>query len=96
MVHQRQGLALGLKPPHHLPGVHPQLDDLSAPALDWFPLLGHIHHSKPAFADLLQQLVATNQGARLLGYRHGGGNGGWAYGPVSAGSAPGPPAGEGS
>jgi hypothetical protein len=28
MVHQRERLALGLEPRHHLRGVHPRLDDL--------------------------------------------------------------------
>ena len=60
MIHQRQRLPLRLEPRHHLPGIHPQFDDLEGhPALDRLPLLRHIHDPEPAFADLLQEFVAT-------------------------------------
>ena len=68
MVHQGQGLALGLEAGHDLFGVHPQLDDFQGhAAADRFLLLGHIDHPHAAFADLLQQLVAAND--RAEGFR---------------------------
>ena len=67
MVHQGQGLALGLEPGDDLPGVHAGLDDLEGHlALDRLELLGHEHHPEAAFADLLQQLVAPDDRARAF------------------------------
>ena len=43
MVHQRQGLALGLEPGDDLARVHPRLDDLEGDlAADGLRLLGHV------------------------------------------------------
>ena len=67
VVHQGQGLPLGLEAGHHLFGVHPQLDNLEGhAAADRFLLLGHIHHAHAALPDLFQQLVATDHGAGKL------------------------------
>jgi hypothetical protein len=45
-------------------GVHAQLDDLEGHlAADGLRLLGHVDDRHAAFADLLQELVATNDGA---------------------------------
>jgi hypothetical protein len=61
MVHEGQGLALGLKTRDDLPGVHAQLDDLEGDAaMDRLLLLGHIDHSAAAFTDLLEELVAAD------------------------------------
>jgi hypothetical protein len=61
MVHEGQGLSLGLEPGDDALGVHAQLNDLEGnPAPDWFLLLGHIDDTTPAFADLLEELVAPN------------------------------------
>jgi hypothetical protein len=61
MVHHRQGLAFGLEAGDHLLGVHTRLDELQRHApphrLD---LLGHINHAATSFADLLEQLVASD------------------------------------
>jgi hypothetical protein len=49
MVHDGQGLPLGLEPRHHLPGVHPELDDLEGDAAaDRLDLLGQVDDSHPA------------------------------------------------
>ncbi len=68
MVHQRQGLPLGLEPGNHRPGVHAQLDDFQRhTAAHRFLLLGHINHAAAAFADFLEQLVASDERARTFG-----------------------------
>ena len=70
VVHQGQGLTLGLKPGDNRAGVHARLDDLQGDlAADGFPLLGHVHDAEAAFADLLQQLVAADGGAGAFGQR---------------------------
>ena len=62
VVHQGQGLPLGLEPGDHLPRVHPRLDHLQGdPPADRLGLLGHEHHAHPALADLLQQLVRADR-----------------------------------
>ena len=64
MVHHRQGLPLGLEPGDHLLGVHARLDDLQRDAAaDRLGLLGDIDDAHSPFADLLQQLVAADEGA---------------------------------
>ena len=65
MVHERQGLALGLEAGDHLPGVHARLEDLEGHlTAHRLLLLGHEHQAEAAFADLLQQLVGTDDRAR--------------------------------
>ena len=55
MVHQRQGLALGLEAGDDLPGIHAGLDDFQRHfALDRLGLFGHINCAHAPFADLLQ------------------------------------------
>ncbi len=67
VVHHGQGLALGLETSDHLPGVHARLDDLQRhPPLDRLGLLGHVDHAHAAFADLLQQLVRTDDRCRAF------------------------------
>ena len=62
------GLALLLEARQDLPGVHALLDDLDRHApLDRLGLLGHPDRPHAAFADLLQQLVGTDDGARAFG-----------------------------
>jgi hypothetical protein len=52
MVHHRQRLPLGFESRHHLPRVHPQLDDLQRhAAAHGSLLLGHIDDAEPSFAD---------------------------------------------
>jgi hypothetical protein len=61
MIHHRQRLPFRLKPRQHLLGVHAQLDDLERhAAAHRFLLLRHPHHAEAAFADLLQQFVASD------------------------------------
>ena len=68
MIHQGHRLTLGFEPGDDLLGVHAQLDDLERdPAMDGFRLLGHINHSTPAFADLLEQFVAADSVTGFLG-----------------------------
>ena len=70
MVHQGQGLPLGLEAGDHLAAVHAGLDDLQGDlALDRLGLLGHEDDAHAAFADLLQQLVGADQRARVFGER---------------------------
>ena len=50
------------------PGVHARLDDLQGHlAADRLPLLGHVDDAHAAFADLLQELVAADEGAGPFG-----------------------------
>ena len=65
MIHQRQRLPLGLKPSHHLAGIHARLDDLQRHlAANRLLLLGHEHDAEAAFANLFQQFVRTDEHAR--------------------------------
>ena len=67
MLHESQGLALGLEPGDHLARVHARLEDFqSDPAADRMLLLGHEHHAEPAFTDLLDQFVGPDQRAYAL------------------------------
>ena len=55
MIHQGQRLALGLEPGDHVPGIHPQLDDLQGhPAANRLFLLRHIDHPVTPFPKLLE------------------------------------------
>src|SRR5690349_6634999 len=73
MIHQGQGLALGLKAGDHLLGVHPQLDDLQChfPA-DRLLLLRHVHHSAPSMSNLLKQPISPNPVTRFLDHHASG------------------------
>jgi hypothetical protein len=67
VVHQRQGLALGLEAANDLFGIHAQLDDLERDAAtDRFFLVRHVHDTATAFANLLQEFVAADVIAGLL------------------------------
>ena len=64
MIHHRQRLPLGLEARDDLTAVHARLDDLERDfALHRLHLLGHPHDAHAAFADLLQELVRTDDGA---------------------------------
>jgi hypothetical protein len=68
VVHEGQGLPLGLEPGHHLPGVHSRLEHLQRDLpTDRLRLLGHEDDAEPALADLLQQLVRTDDCAGNFG-----------------------------
>ena len=59
VLHQRQGLALGLEPGQDIPRVHPPLDQLQRHlAADRPELLGEEDCAHPPLADLLSKLVA--------------------------------------
>src|SRR6266404_9703982 len=61
MVHQCQGLSLDLKAGDDLLGIHSWLDDLERyAASDGFVLLGHVDNAEAAFADLFEELVASD------------------------------------
>ena len=63
MIHQRQGLPLGLEPGDDVLGAHPGLDELDRhQPLDWLGLLGHPDRAHAALADLLHELVPARQG----------------------------------
>ncbi len=67
MVHEGQGLALGLEAGDDLAGVHAGLDDLECDlAADRFLLLGHVDGAHAPFADLLEQLVRPDPAAWTL------------------------------
>src|SRR5262245_25812787 len=64
VVHQGQGLALGLEAGDDLLRVHPGLDELERHhALDRLGLLSHPHRAHAPFADLLDELVRAEDGA---------------------------------
>ena len=61
MVHQGQGLPLGLEAGEHLAAVHAGLDDLQGHlAADGLLLLGHVDDAHAAFAELLEELVGAD------------------------------------
>ena len=65
VVHQGQGLPLGLEAGEDLAAVHAGLDDLQGDhALHRLGLLGHVDGAHAAFADLLQQLVGADRPCR--------------------------------
>ena len=67
MVHQRQGLALGLEAGHDLLGVHALLDDLQGDrAADGLGLLGLEDLAHAALADHADQVVGPDA-VRLVG-----------------------------
>ena len=68
VVHEGQGLPLGLEPGDHLAGVHARLDDLEGDlALHGLALLGHPDLAHAPFADPFQELVGADDGAGALG-----------------------------
>ncbi len=70
MVHQRQGLPLGLEAGDDLAGVHAQLDDLQGHApLDRLALLGRPHGAEAAFTQLLEKFVAVDDRAEFFRVR---------------------------
>ena len=61
VVHQSQGLPLGLEPGDDGVRVHSRLDDLQSHFAPNRPLLlGHVDDAEAAFPDLLEQLVSPN------------------------------------
>jgi hypothetical protein len=65
VVHEREGLALGLEPGDDLGRVHAGLDHLDGHlAADRVLLLGHEHDAHAALPDLLQQAVRPDRRAR--------------------------------
>ena len=67
MIHQRQRLPLGLEAGDHLPRVHARLDDLQGHlAAHRLLLLGDEHQPEAPLADLLHELVGTDDCARSL------------------------------
>jgi hypothetical protein len=61
VVHQSEGLPLGLEARHDLPAVHARLDDLQGhPSPDRGHLLREPHLSHPPFGDELQETVRTD------------------------------------
>ena len=73
MVHQRQGLALGLEPGEHLAAVHPGLDELQRNrAPHWLGLLGHVDGAHAALADGLEEPVRADVRTSVFGGRSRG------------------------
>ncbi len=65
VVHHRERLALGLEARDYALRVHAQLDHFQRDtATHRLLLLRHPHDTAAAFADFLEQLVATDDGAR--------------------------------
>ena len=70
VVHEGQRLPFGLETGDDLARVHARLDELQRHlAADGVRLLGHENDAKPAFADLLQELVGANDRAGTLADR---------------------------
>jgi hypothetical protein len=68
VVHDRQGLPLGLETGHHLPRVHARLEDLQRHlAANRFGLLGQENDAKSALADPFEQLVRADRGTGAFG-----------------------------
>jgi hypothetical protein len=77
VVHQGQCLPFRLEAGDNLTGVHPRLEDFERyHTANRLLLLGHEDDAEAAFADLLQELVGADNGARALGDRviDGGGH----------------------
>jgi len=71
MVHEGQGLPLGLKAGDHLFGIHAQLEDFEGhAAANRFHLLGHINNATTALPDLLEEFVTANVIARFFNRCH--------------------------
>ena len=61
MVHQCQGLPLGLEAGHDFAGVHAGLDDLQGDrAADGLFLVGHVNDAHAALAEQLAKLVGAD------------------------------------
>ena len=74
MVHHRERLAFGFETGDDRVGVHARLDDLERhAAADRFFLFGHVNDAAPALADFLEELVAADEVAGLLGDGHADG-----------------------
>ncbi len=70
VVHQGQGLPLGLEAGDDLPRVHAELDDLQRHlAADRLLLLGHVDDAEASLADSFQQFVAADRLARFCARR---------------------------
>ena len=68
MVHEGQGLPLGLEAGDHLPGVHARLDELEGHLATHGPLLlGQVHDAEASFAELLQEFVRLDHRAGRFG-----------------------------
>jgi len=65
VIHERQGLALGLEPRDGVRGVHADLDDLERDfAANGLDLLGAPHLAHAAFPDALDEAVRTDPAGR--------------------------------
>ena len=61
VIHQGQGLTLGLEPGQDLLGIHAQLDDLQGDlARDRLGLLGQVDRGEPTLPDHFADLVAVD------------------------------------
>ena len=70
MIHHRERLPLLFKPAHHLSGVHPGLDNFQRDSsADRLLLLRHPDCAKSALANLLEQLIRTDQAALMFDSR---------------------------
>jgi hypothetical protein len=70
VVHHRQSLPLGLEPGDYLTGIHAGLDNFERhPAANRPFLLSLKHDAKATFADLLEEFVGADNGARLFADR---------------------------
>ena len=71
MVHQGERLTLGFETRNDLSRIHPRLEDfqrnLTAHGLNLF---GHVNDAEPAFANLLEQPVRTDDGSRSFEQGH--------------------------
>ncbi len=68
MIHDRQGLALGLEAGDNGTRIHARLEDLEGHlAADGLRLLGHEDHAEAPLADLLEELVGADDGPNPLG-----------------------------
>jgi hypothetical protein len=67
MIHQCQGLLLGLEASDHGLCIQAEFNNLKRhTAVDWLDLLRHVHNTATAFPDFLEQFITANEHAHVF------------------------------